>query len=476
MSDPTLNDATQADGFVTWREFLGRVDRLQLALVCLAVWLHAADSLIIATMMPAMVAEIGGPEFIGWTFALYEIGSIIAGAASALLATRYGLRLPMVGAAGLFAMGCAMSALAPAMPAVLAGRVLQGLGGGGLVSMSFVAIDATFARRYVARALAAVSALWGVSAFLGPLIGGLFVEHGTWRAGFWFFAAQALGLGLWIALAVGRTPLGGAATAERFPFYRLALLCAAILLIASGGIGVALFRTTAMVAAGVACLALFLWRDGRAGADRLLPKSAAKPRGIAGATLLMILSFSMATIAITAFGPILMTRIHGLPALTVGYIVACSSIGWTLLAVTVSGAPARLDSAMVAGGMAMTTLSILVFLYAVPNGPVWLIALAALLEGGGFGMAWTFMIRRSTALVGAEESARLSGAVPTVSHLGYALGAAYVGIVANASGFLTMAGPEEAASVARLIFLSCLPLAGIGILGAGGLCQGRARR
>jgi MFS family permease len=473
MPDTSLIAEPEKSDFVPWAEFLGAVNRAQLALVCLAVWLHAADSLVIATMMPAMVGEIGGAEFVGWTFALYEIGSIVAGAASALLTMRHGLRLPMAAAAGLFALGCAVSALAPAMATVLAGRVLQGLGGGGLVSMAFVAIDATFPRRYVARALAAVSALWGVSAFLGPLIGGIFVEHLNWRAGFWFFALQALGLCLWIALTATRAPLAGAGEAPRFPMLRLGLLCGAILLVCAGGISVAPLSTTLLVAVGVACLALFLWRDGRAAADRLLPEGAADPRSVAGAALLMVLAFSMATIAITAFGPILITRIHGTSALTVGYIIACSSIGWTFLAVMVSGAPERLDGALVAAGMAMTTLSILVFLYAVPNGPVWLIAVAAFLEGGGFGMAWTFVLRRATALVGPAESARVAGAIPTVSRLGYALGAAYVGIVANGSGFLTMTTATEAASVARVIFLSCLPLAGVGILALAGFVRAR---
>lgn len=448
--------------FVSWREFFGNVDRAQLALVCLAVWLHAADSLVVATMLPAMVGDIGGQAFVGWTFALYEIGSIVAGAASALLVMRRGLRLPMSAAAALFGMGCALSALAPAMSGVLAGRVMQGLGGGGLVSMAFVAIDAVFARRYAARALAALSALWGVSAFLGPLIGGFFVEHASWRGGFWFFAAQALALCLWITVVAEPKPLGAVAEARRFPLGRLALLCAAILLVASGGISVAPLRTTVLVGAGIACLWLFLRGDRQAGEDRLLPADAADPRGIAGATLLMILAFSMATIAITAFGPILITAIHGTPALTVGYIIACSSIGWTILAVAVSGAPERLDGAMVAAGMAMATVSILIFLYAVPNGPVWLIAVAAFLEGGGFGIAWTFVIRRATGLARQGDAARLAGAIPTVSRLGYALGAAYLGIVANASGFLAMQTPEAAGFVARAVFLSCLPLAAVG--------------
>ena len=62
-----------------------------------------------------------------------------------------------------------------------------------------------------------------------------------------------------------------------------------------------------------------------------------------------------------------------------------------------------------------------------------------------------------------HEIQRVSGAIPTVQRIGYALGAAYVGIIANAAGFLTMTGPEDAASVARILFLSCVPLALIGL-------------
>jgi hypothetical protein len=50
------------------------------AVLCLGVWLHAADSLLAATVMPSAVAEIGGVAFIYWTVALYQLGSIVAGA------------------------------------------------------------------------------------------------------------------------------------------------------------------------------------------------------------------------------------------------------------------------------------------------------------------------------------------------------------------------------------------------------------
>ena len=118
-----------------WKEILGRQYGPSLALVCAGVWLHAADGLLVSTMTPAIVADIGGIALIPWTVALYEIGSIVAGAASGLLALRFGVRRPMALAACLFAFGCAVSALAPEMWVLLAGRLLQGFGGGGLMAL-----------------------------------------------------------------------------------------------------------------------------------------------------------------------------------------------------------------------------------------------------------------------------------------------------------------------------------------------------
>jgi MFS family permease len=476
VADTGIGAAKDTDTFVPWREFLGSPYAASLALVCLAVWLHAADSLIVATMLPSIVAEIGGAALVGWSVSLYEIGSIVAGAASALLTMRFGLRSPMSMAAALFGFGCILSAISPTMPLLLTGRALQGLGGGGLVAMGFVAVGLIFPRRYIARAMAAVSTFWGVSAFAGPLVGGLFVEYATWRWGFAFFACQAFALALWIVLRSDAGATRSTDGAAAFPVGRLSLLCLAVILVALGGVEVSILRTVPSVAAGLVCLIGFLWLDRRAGDTRLLPRRPFHPWRPSGAALLMILLMSMATIAVTAFGPLLVTAIHGVSALTAGYIVACSSIGWTVMAVLVSGAPERFDRLMIALGMTVVIVSILGFLHAVPNGPVWLIAILAAMEGGGFGMAWTFILRRTVALADADDVQRVSGAIPTVQRLGYALGAAHIGIVANASGFLAMETPADAAKVARWVFASCVPFAAVGLIAMIALVRDRKTR
>lgn len=244
-----------------------------------------------------------------------------------------------------------------------------------------------------------------------------------------------------------------------------------MVLISAGGVRVEALRSTVLIGAGLACLGWFLWRDGTAAGDRLLPAAAFDPRHATGATLLMLLALSMATVGILAYGPLLMTAIHGISPLTAGYVVAASSIGWTVTAIAVSGAPERFDRMWIGIGMGLTSLSILGFAHAVPAGPLWLITLCAGIEGGGFGLAWTFILRRVTALARAGESAHVAAALPTVQRIGYALGAAYVGIVANAAGFLEMDTARDAAQVARVLFLSCLPLAGVGLLAMIGLLR-----
>ena len=451
----------------SWRDILSRDHAGPLILVCLGVWLHAADSLVIATMMPAIVAEIGGEPLVSWNFALYEAGSIVAGAASGLIALRRGVRLPMIAAALVFSLGCVLSMVAPVMEVLLLGRVAQGLGGGGLVSLAFVAVPRFFPSQLMPRVMAAMSLLWGASAFLGPLVGGLFATYGSWRAGFGFFAAQALLLAVFIWSVRERDPAKPQTEpVGALPFRRLALLCLSVLAVAFAGILKTPFLMAMSLVLGVGALVVFVRRDVASGADRLWPRGALDPRHATGAALLMLLMMNIGTMGLVAYGPLLMALIHGTPALVAGYVVAVISIAWTVAAVAVAGAAERHDPLMIVLGMSLVVLSVAGAIYAVPAGPVALIAVFAACEGFGYGMAWTFVLRRANRLAPDGEVERLTASVPTVARLGYALGASVVGILANSAGFDASASAEAAAHVARTIFMGSLPFAVIGFLAA----------
>jgi len=340
--------------------------------------------------------------------------------------------------------------------------------------MCFVTVSILFGRLCIARDLAIISAFWGLSAFMGPLIGGLFIEFANWRLGFGFFGLKAIGLAVWIGF---HAPHGRQADQRedpkiRLPAARLALLSASILSVAIAGINVGPITSPVLIGIGLIAFVLFLRRDALAGDhSRLLPYAPLNPRTPAGATLSMILALSIATIPITASGPLLISAIHNPSALTIGYIVACSSIGWTITAIAVSSAPERLDALLITLGILLVILSIPGFIVTIPRGPLWLIAACAILEGGGFGIAWTFILRRTTALSPPEETQRIAGALPTIQRFGYAIGAAYIGLIANTAGFLEMSTPDHARSVAQIVFLACVPPALFSIPGLWGLVR-----
>src|SRR6516225_1766158 len=165
----------------SWADVLaeGRLPRF--ALICLGVWLNAADSLITATIMPSVGRSLGGYPYFGWATAGYLLGS--ATAAAALL----------------YAAGCALSAVAPEIFSFLAGRILQGVGGGWVVGLCSVAVGMLFANRLLPRVYSAISSVWGVAVLVGPMLGGGFADAGSWRAVFWLFAVQ----GVAVAVAAG---------------------------------------------------------------------------------------------------------------------------------------------------------------------------------------------------------------------------------------------------------------------------------
>lgn len=456
--------AASLSSHVRWREVVNRRYGAPLLLVSLGVWLHAADSLIVATMMPQIVSEIGGEAYVAWSVALYELGSIVAGASGALMVMRKGVRVPMIMAAMVFAAGCLVSAAAPTMPILLFGRLMQGVGGGGLTALAFIAVATLFPARLTPRVLGIISVLWGASAFLGPMIGGLFVEYSTWRMGFVFFAAQAVGLALWILLGIRITEQKtDESTDPSVPFGRLMLLTLGVLMIAYAGIAVTVPRTPILLGMGLACLLVFLRQDARSAESRLLPNRPFNLRTPVGSALVMTLTLAVSAMGLGTYGPLLMTIIHGYPAYVAGYVLASVAIGWSAAAIMLSGSPERYDRFFIAVGLLMVFCSVAGLAYAIPHGPLALIGGFAALEGIGFGTAWTFVLRRAKRLADQDDVARLSGALPTVSRFGYALGASVCGILANAAGFSVDGTAAQAAHVARVIFIGNLPIALLGL-------------
>jgi MFS family permease len=454
---------------VDWRALWASGDLFRFCFVSCGILLHSTNETMIATIMPAMVGDLSGVELVGWSLAVYELGAITAGAAVGRLVSYMPLRTTMVSAAIVYAAGALVCAASPDMPVFLAGRVVQGLGGGALVSLAFIAVERLFDRAIWPQLFAVISAIWGVAAFSGPLLGAVIAEALSWR---WAFGLFSIG-GLAMAAASVVVLTGSAATdawstvkPPRFPLLPLACLTVAVMLIASAGVSVALVRSSLLLGVGLVGLALFFALDARRPASRLFPSRLFDWKGKVGSGMTFVAAFSVATCSFAVYGPLILTSLHGISVLTTGYIIAAESIAWSILSILVANAPPRRERLIIVGGAVMIAAGITGFAWTVPAGSIPLILACAVLQGGGFGIAWPFVTRIIVAAAPEDERTIASSAVPTMQRIGYAVGAVLCGIVANVSGFSEGLSGETAATVAKWLFLAFVPLGAVGVLAA----------
>ncbi|MGE3830849.1 MAG: MFS transporter [Parvibaculaceae bacterium] len=469
--------STAADERVDWAALWQSGDLARLCFISLGTVFHAGCENMITTLMPAMVRDLDGVEFTGWTFAIYETGSIIAGAATGRLASYWTVRTNMIAAAIVFAFGCLATVMAPTMPWLLAGRLISGFGGGALISLSFVAVRRYFSDAIWPQLMAVLSVVWGISAFGGPLFGGLVDAFLTWRWAFIIFAAAALVFAAATRHVLRNEPVPDQAAQPNAPFPALALasLAAGVMAIAAAGVETRIPASLALLVLGFAGVALFFIRDARHPASRLFPSRPFDPRTTTGAGLIMVAALSVSTCSFGFYGPLLLAALHDFTPLQIGLIICSESIAWSVLSILVANAPRRLEPLIMTGGALMIASGIAGFAYAVPSGSVPVILFCALLQGGGFGILWPFASRRIISAAPEKERDIAASAFSTLQRMGYAIGAALAGMIANANGFSGGFTREAAQGASVIIFVAFLPLAAIGCLAAWRLSQPQLR-
>jgi MFS family permease len=455
----------------SWSEVLGEGRLPRFALICLGVWLNAADSLVTSTIMPSVGRSLGGYPYFGWATAGYLLGSVLAGASSGILALRFGLRSATAAAALVYAAGCVLSAVAPEIFTFLAGRVLQGIGGGWVVGLCSTAVGLLFANRLLPRVYSAVSSVWGIAVLVGPLLGGLLVDAGSWRAVFWLFAVQGVAVA---GAASVMLPAAEASGAYRNVAWRqLSLIAVGVTLIALADLAGDFASTACLTLLGVGAFVFALWLDGRS-ETRLLPVGSGDLRTAQGAGYATQFLMNAATMGLTVYGPAVLQTLRGLSALAAGYVVGAEAVFWTACAVPVSGLVGlwpgrliRLGVVAVLGGLAACAL---VF----DDGNLVLVVLAGGLVGAGFGVSWSFISQRILAGLAGDERAIGGAGMATVRMTGLAAGSALAAAIANLAGFSHGFSVEAARSAGVWVFAGGLPLAGLACLTAWRLGSARA--
>ena len=194
--DPVVAQAVPPTGFDR-----ARFRKLFFA-VMLPMFLAAVDQTLLATATPVISRELGGLRETSWLAVAYLLASVVMVPLYGRFGDRFGRRKVLGVAILVFATGSLACGLAPTLFGLIAARVLQGLGGGGLMTLSQALIGEVVAPRERARNQTYFAIIFTLASVGGPVIGGLVVHHASWR---WLFLINLplCALAFWRLRALG---------------------------------------------------------------------------------------------------------------------------------------------------------------------------------------------------------------------------------------------------------------------------------
>jgi EmrB/QacA subfamily drug resistance transporter len=189
-----------------------------------AMLLPAMNMTLVATALPTIVGDLGGLSQLSWVITAYLLTSTVVVPLAGKVSDLYGRKPLFQLAIVVFAVGSVLSGMATSMGQLIVFRGLQGVGGGALMALTQAIIGDVVSPRQRGRYQGYLGAVFAFSSVAGPLLGGLFVDHLTWRWAFFVNVPLAL-VALWVTHHALRLP--HVRVPHRIDFVGAALLVAA---------------------------------------------------------------------------------------------------------------------------------------------------------------------------------------------------------------------------------------------------------
>lgn len=427
--------------------------------VMLALFLSALDQTIVATALPAIGADLGDFELIGWVVTSYLLTSTCATPILGKLSDLYGRRPIMRLCILIFLASSVLAALADSMIMLILARALQGVGGGGLITMAQAVIADVITPRERGRYSAYFSAVWAASALLGPTLGGVLTQYLSWHWIFWI----NLPIGL-LALAITDRILRRLTPhlqPARIDYLSIGLFTVSVtLLLMVLSLGDVSFPWLSAEVIGAAlvslvCGALFLWRQSRA-AEPLIPPRFLTDRVVAPVLLSIFLIFG-GYLAVAVMAPTYFQVAGQSPISEVGLLMIPLMVSGTLTAALGGRYVSRTGKYKLPPliGLPISIIALLVLAALADSVTPWTASLLLMVMGFGIGPIFPIVMVAAQNAVARRDLGAVSGSIG----LSRALGAA----VATAAGSalvlkLIVAGLPESGHLSSLEDLVRQPL------------------
>lgn len=288
----------------------------------ISLFLAALDSTIIATALPTIVGDLGGLDHIAWVFTAYLLSSTVSVPLFGKISDIYGRRGIFQVTIVIFLVGSILAGVAQTMTQLIVFRGIQGIGGGGLLAMTFTILGDILSSRERPKYMGYFTGVFAAASVIGPLVGGFFVDNLSWR---WvFYVNVPIGI---VALMVTAKYLRVPNPAERRPIDILGSILFAVavttLLLGAtwGGTEYAWTSGTilGLFGAGVFFSALFLLQERRA-VEPLLPLRMFK-NDIFSVAIVMGVLFGSVMVAGSVFLPLFLQVVRGVSATSSGFLL-----------------------------------------------------------------------------------------------------------------------------------------------------------
>ena len=428
----------------------------------LSTGLVAIDSTIIATAVPSIVSNLGGFSQFPWLFSVYLLAQAVSVPIYGKLADIFGRKPIMLFGIGLFFAGSVLCGVAWAMPALIAFRAVQGLGAGAVGPMSMTIVGDLFTTAERAKVQGYLASVWGMSAVIGPTLGGVFSEYVSWR---WIFFVNVPLCLLATTMLVRNFKERVEHRSHQLDYLGATLLatgCTLLILgLLEGGEAWAWMSpiSVAVLAVGAILLVAFVFVERRA-VEPVLPLWVFSRRLLLTSSLVG-LGVGAVLIGLTSYVPTFVQGVLGTGPLVAGFALATLTVGWPITASQAGRAYLRLGfrtTALI--GTVVTVIGTILTALLTADSNVYEVGAACFVVGAGLGFVAAPTLIAAQSSVGWSERGVVTGNNMFSRSIGSAVGVALFGAIANG----TLGGSTDAADLARASHFVFLAVAGLAVL------------
>ncbi|MFG1688191.1 MFS transporter [Nonomuraea sp. NPDC049269] len=438
---PDLAERRAASGKRTavtasWRELLGPEHAGAAIVPAVGVLVGAVNIYLASSLLPTVVADIGGSGFYAWNMTIYLVAMVVATMLVSQLSGRWGNVGAYLLGFGAFLVGSLACAVSPVMPLLLVGRAVQGLGAGLLSGLGFAAVRSALPERLWARGNALMSAMYGVGNFVGPALGGLFAQFGAWRPAFVAMAVIAAVCGLFVPRVLPRGERGDARAPV--PLVSLLLVTAATAAVSLAGVLPGAMAIASGIVVALLLVAGFVVHERRSEV-RVFPRTTYQP-GSPLKWVYLTLALLAFGVAVESFVPLFGQRLGGLAPVVAGFFGAAISLGWSSTQLVSSSAVKErtIRRLRIIGPLLLALGFLVQGLLQRQDAPVWLVVVwvpVLFVAGAGIGLAYPHLaVAVMSSTQDPEEGRRAAAAIATVTSLSIAFGTAVAGVLVNLGG------------------------------------------